>query len=160
MTEDERKAYFLQQLHIGDQWAEHVARNITECGKYAYATPTQVAETPEQIAEFTAKEKDILLDRGRTLEVKSRSFHFTSVEDYPYPTVFVDTVEGWRAKEAKAVAVAVVSQKSGGIVVVPVSTEGSWSVKRIYDSKRGFEVSVLECPKELLRSFEEFVAWV
>jgi hypothetical protein len=92
--------------------------------------------------------------------VKSRSFHFTSVEDYPYPTVFVDTVEGWQAKEAKAVAVAVVSQKSGGIVVVPVSTEGSWSVKRIYDSKRGFEVSVLECPKELLRSFEEFVAWV
>jgi hypothetical protein len=160
MTEDERRAYFLQQLHIGDKWAEHVARNITECGKYAYATPTQVAETPEQIAQFTATEKDILLDRGRTLEVKSRSFSFTSVDDYPYPTAFVDTVEGWQAKEAKAVAVAVVSQSTGGIVVVPVSTEPMWSVRDVFDSKRGFRVSVLECPKSLLRSFEEFVAWL
>lgn len=160
MLAEQRRAYFLEQLAIGDEWADHVAKHITMAGKYAHATPTQIARTPEQIAAFTALEKDILLDKDRTLEVKSRSFYFTSIDDYPYPTVFVDTVEGWEAKQVKAVAVAVVSQKSGAIVVVPVSTEASWSEKRVFDSKRDFEVNVLECPKGALRSFEEFVAWL
>ena len=92
--------------------------------------------------------------------MKSRSFPFHSVEDYPYSTAFVDTVEGWRAKASKACAVAVVSQKTGGIVIVPVSTQSMWGVSRVFDSKRGFEVNVLECPKALLRSFEEFLAWL
>jgi hypothetical protein len=160
MIETERRAYFLEQLHIGDQWAEYVAKHITEAGKYAHATPTMIAETPEQIAAFTALEKDILLDKNRTLEVKSRSIYFTGVDDYPFETVFVDTVEGWQAKQCKAVAVAVVSQRSGGIVIVPVSTESMWSTRSVFDSKRGFEVTVLECPKGLLRSFEEFLAWL
>lgn len=160
MDAGERRAYFLQQLTIGDKWATHVAAQIMEAGKYAYATPTQVAQTPEQIAEFTAKEKDIMLDRGRTLEVKSRSLTFTGVEDYPYPTVFVDTAEGWHAKEGKAVAVAVVSQVTGAVVVVPVSTEPMWGVGKVFDSKRGFDIDVLECPKGCLRTFEEFLAWL
>jgi hypothetical protein len=160
ITDQEREAYFLEQLAIGDKWAEYVATKITEAGKYAHATPTQVAQTPEQIAAFTALEKDIMLDKNRTLEVKSRGFTFTSVEDYPYQTAFVDTVEGWVAKQVKAVAVAVVSQRTGGVVIVPVSTEAEWSVRRVFDSKRGFSVNVLECPKRLLRSFEEFLAWL
>jgi hypothetical protein len=159
-THEDRKAYFLEQLKIGDKWADYVAQQITDGGKYAHATPTMVAESEEQVAIFTALEKDILLDKGRTLEVKSRSIYFTGVDDYPFETVFVDTVEGWEAKLSHPVAVAVVSQKSGGIVVVPVSTASLWSVRRVFDSKRGFEVTVLECPKGLLRSFEEFLAWL
>jgi hypothetical protein len=159
-TDEERKAYFLQQLAIGDKWAEHVATQITEAGKYAHATPLQVAGSAEQIAAFTALEKDIMLDKGRTLEVKSRSFAFTGVDDYPYETAFVDTVEGWAAKVSHPVAVAVVSQSTGCVVVVPVSTESMWGVGRVFDSKRGFEVKVLECPRGLLRSFEEFLAWL
>jgi hypothetical protein len=160
MRTEERTAYFLQQLKIGDQWAEFVASQITEVGKYAYATPTKIAESEEHIKDFTENEKDILLSRDRTLEVKSRSFHFTSVNDYPYETAFVDTVEGWLAKRSHPVAVAVVSQKTGCVVVVPVSTSGLWSKKTIFDSKRGFEVEVFECPRSALRSFEEFLAWL
>ena len=51
-------------------------------GKYAYATPTKIAESEDDIKDFTENEKDILLSKDRTLEVKSRSFHFTSVDDY------------------------------------------------------------------------------
>lgn len=94
MRTEERTAYFLQQLMIGDRWAEFVAEQIQEVGKYAYATPTKIAESEADIKDFTENEKDILLSRDRTLEVKSRSFHFTSVDDYPYETAFVDTVEG------------------------------------------------------------------
>jgi hypothetical protein len=157
---EERTAYFLQQLRIGDQWAEFVAGQIREVGKYAYATPTKIAESEDDIKDFTENEKDILLSRDRTLEVKSRSFHFTSVSDYPYETAFVDTVEGWLAKRGHPVAVAVVSQVTGCVVVVPVSSQGLWSRRRVFDSKRGFEVDVFECPKPALRSFEEFLAWL
>lgn len=160
MNPEERKAYFIEQLKIGDSWAEYVANQITEVGKFALATPTKIAQSEEEIKDFTENEKDILLSRDRTLEVKSRSFHFTDISDYPYATVFVDTVEGWLAKRQHPVAVCVVSQKSGGVVVVPVSSAGMWGRKRVFDSKRGFEVDVLECPKGLLRSFEEFLAWL
>lgn len=160
MRTDERTAYFLQQLRIGDQWAEFVAEQIQEVGKYAYATPTKIAESEDDIKDFTENEKDILLSRDRTLEVKSRSFHFTSVSDYPYETAFVDTVEGWLAKRGHPVAVAVVSQVTGCVVVVPVSSQGLWSQRRVFDSKRGFEVDVFECPKGALRTFEEFLAWL
>jgi hypothetical protein len=160
MRTDEGSAYFLQQLKIGDRWAEFVAEQIQEVGKYAYATPTKIAESEDDIKDFTENEKDILLSRDRTLEVKSRSFHFTSVDDYPYETAFVDTVEGWAVKAVKPVAVAVVSQVTGGIVMVPMSSAAVWSQKTVYDSKRGFEVTVLECPRSALKSFEEFLAWL
>lgn len=160
MTPEERKAYFIDQLHIGDSWAEYVANRITAAGKFAEATPTKIAQSEEEIREFTENEKDILLSRGRTLEVKSRSFAFNDITDYPFDTVFVDTVEGWLAKAQLPVAVVSVSQRSGGMVVVPVSTVAQWGRRRVFDSKRGFEVEVFECPKGLLRSFEEFVAWL
>lgn len=160
MKPEERTAYFLQQLRIGDRWAEFVAEQIREVGKYAHATPIKIAESEDEIQDFTENEKDILLSKDRTLEVKSRSFHFTSVTDYPYETAFVDTVEGWLAKRGHPVAVAVVSQKTGCVVVVPVSTCGLWSRRRVFDSKRGFEVDVFECPRSALRSFEEFLAWL
>lgn len=160
MTPEERKAYFIEQLKIGDGWADYVAKQITQVGKFAEATPTKVAQSEAEIRDFTENEKDILLSRDRTLEVKSRSFHFTSVDDYPYETAFVDTVEGWLAKRQHPVAVCVVSQRSGGVVVVPVSSAPMWGKRRVFDSKRGFEVDVFECPKDLLRSFEEFLAWL
>jgi hypothetical protein len=159
-TPEERRAYFLEQLRIGDKWADHVADMIMKAGKPAYATPTKVAQSEAEIQEFTRYEKDIILSDNRSLEVKSRSFAFTGVESYPYETVFVDTVEGWAEKVVKPVAVAVVSQRTGGIVMVPISSAAVWSEKRIYDSKRCFEVNVLECPRSALKSFEEFLAWL
>lgn len=159
-TPEERRAYFLEQLRIGDKWADHVADMIIKAGKSAYATPTKVAASEAEIEQFTRYEKDILLDGDRSLEVKSRSFAFTGVESYPYETVFVDTVEGWAVKAVKPVAVAVVSQVTGGIVMVPMSSAAVWSQKTVYDSKRGFEVTVLECPRFALKSFEEFLAWL
>ena len=159
-TPDERRAYFLEQLRIGDKWADYVADMIMKAGKSAYATPTKVAASEAEVEQFTRYEKDIILANDRSLEVKSRSFAFNGVESYPYETVFVDTVEGWAEKVVKPVAVAVVSQVTGGIVMVPMSTVGVWSEKRVFDSKRGFEVNVLECPRSALKSFEEFLAWL
>lgn len=160
MTPEERHAYFLEQLKIGDEWAEYVAARIRHAGKHAEATPTQVAQSAEEVQEFTENEKDILLDQGRTLEVKSRSVSFTGIHDYPYETVFVDTVEGWLQKRSDPVAVAVVSQVTGGVVMIPCKTEGLWGRRTVFDGKRGFEITVFECGRGLLRSFEEFVGWL
>ena len=160
MTPEERNAYFLEQLKIGDEWAEYVAEKIRQSGKHAEATPLEVAQSPGEVQAFTENEKDILLDQGMTLEVKSRSVSFTGVHDYPYETVFVDTVEGWLQKVANPVAVAVVSQRTGGVVMIPCKTQSLWGRRTVFDSKRGFEITVFECERNLLRSFEEFVAWL
>lgn len=160
MTPEERHAYFLEQLKIGDEWAEYVAEKIRQSGKHAEATPLEVAQFPGEVQEFTENEKDILLDQGRTLEVKSRSVSFTGIHDYPYGTVFVDTVEGWLQKRSYPVAVAVVSQVTGGVVMIPVKTQPLWGERTVFDGKRGFEITVFECERNLLRSFEEFVGWL
>lgn len=155
------KEFFIEQLLIGDRWAEHVAKRIREAGKYAVASPTEFAETEAEREHFKVFDKDITLSRGRVLEVKSRDITFTDdPASFPYETAFMDTVEGWAAKDVTPVAVAVVSQKTGAVVVAPVSKFDQWTKSTTFDRKRGFEIHVWNCHRNLLKTFEEFVAWI
>ena len=158
MTSDE---FFREQLRRGDYWAEQVARRIREAGKFAKASPTQFAETEAEREHFKVFDKDIELSNNRVLEVKSRNLSFTDdPASFPYETAFMDTVEGWLAKDVQPVAVAVVSQVTGAVVVAPVSRFSEWTRLDTFDRVRGFAVTVYECPKGLLKTFGEFVAWL
>lgn len=157
----DKRELFLQQLKLGDLWADHVAAEIRKLGKEAVASPHQVATTQAERDMFTEFDKDIKLSRDRVLEVKSRSLSFTDdPATFPYETAFIDTVEGWKAKDVTPVAVAIVSQKTGAIVIAPVSKQPEWSQSRVHDRLRGFDITVYECPRIFLKSFREFVAWL
>ena len=153
--------FFKQQLLTGDYWAEQVAKAIREAGKYAVASPTEFAQNEAEREHFKVFDKDITLSDNRVLEVKSRDLSFTAdPASFPYETAFMDTVEGWAAKDVTPVAVAVVSQKTGAVLVAPVSKFDEWTRRTIFDGKRGFNVNVFECPRTLLKTFKEFVDWL
>lgn len=153
--------FFREQLKVGDYWAEQVAKQIRAAGKFAVASPTEFAETEAEREHFKTFDKDITLSRNRVLEVKSRNLSFTAdPASFPYETAFMDTVEGWEAKDVQPTAVAVVSQVTGAVLIAPVSRFAEWKQSRVYDRVRGFHIRVYECPRGLLKTFGEFVEWL
>lgn len=158
MVDDE---FFREQLRRGDYWAEQVAKRIREAGKFAKASPTEFAETEAEREHFKQFDKDIELSNNRVLEVKSRNLSFSDdPTSFPYETAFMDTVEGWLAKDVQPVAVAVVSQVTGAVLVAPVSRFSEWTRLETFDRVRGFPVTVFECPKALLKTFQAFIDWL
>jgi hypothetical protein len=152
---------FVSQLRTGHEFAEVVAQRLRGRGIAVRVTPMEIRSDIEDRHRF-ADEHDLTVGRHRKLwiDVKSRNLRFTGVADYPYPTALVDTLSGWRAKTRKPAAVVIVSQVTGAMVVVPRSTEPSWTVHQRSDRLRGIEDSFLEVARELLRPFEDLAEWI
>lgn len=109
--------------------------------------------------DHTKREIDILLEDGRVIEVKSRksTCKFTSIDDWPFPDVFVDTEQGWERKEIKPVAYIIISQDTGSMLWIDGSTRDQWITKKVFDRYLGYDSYTLCSPKELLRRIDELV---
>jgi len=100
-----------------------------------------------------------LAKRWTPIEIKSRDLEFTSVEDFPYPSVFVDTVSGWAAKKPKPLAVVVLSQHSESTIVVPKSSLHKWAKIRAVDHVRHIEDLWYSCPIGECKQLQDLVDW-
>lgn len=121
------KELFVSELTIGTKWAFYVADFLNANGIACHATEMELAETEAEIPEFSKNEKDIILhDIEGSIEVKSRRLTFNDWLSYPWDEMFVDTVSGWHKKEEKPLAVIVVSQVTGKMLVIPRETEPNW----------------------------------
>lgn len=153
-----KKDLFLQELAIGSQWAEYVAKELTARGVPCAATEMRVAQTQEEIKEFTENDQDVvLLDGSGHFEVKSRRLKFNTIFDYPFDTVFLDTVSGWKQKKQKPIAYLIVSQVTGAIIAVPTNSERRWTKKTAFDKVRQFTDTWNEAHRHDMLSFKEFV---
>ena len=95
------------------------------------------------------------------IEVKSRKLGFNSDPDsFPMPTAFVDTVSGWRKKEKLPLAIVLVSQMTGKILVVPVTTSSNWKTIKSFDRKRKIEDLWYTVSKDLLKEYKVFLDWL
>jgi len=115
---------------------------------------------PDEVSDFIRFQKDIIVGdkRKAVLEVKSRAFKFTSPYDYPYSTVFTDTVSGWDAKQVRPAAVVIVSQETGGLIVVPSKTYPDWQVRRgLWLRDRRHYEDIYEAPLKLTKDFDWLV---
>jgi hypothetical protein len=74
--------------------------------------------------------------------------NFTGIEDYPYATAVVDTVEAWRLRERryrKPALIVLISRPTGARLFIDVvRTESQW--RRVWNG----QTETLECPVELL----------
>jgi RNA polymerase primary sigma factor len=131
---------FFEQLEIGHDWAEKLATRLTAAGVSASATPMVRRSSVDHRHEFR-NEQDVVLARGhRAVEVKSRNLaFFEEPSTYPYPTALLDTVSGWDAKHPKPIAVVLVSQITGAMLVAPLSTSDNWTVTNAHDRVRGID---------------------
>lgn len=102
------------------------------------------------IDEYRRTQKDLIV-AGRYLEVKSRTLRFTTRDSYPYPTVMLETVSGWQAKERKPDVYVLCSQPAGGILAVDARDMSRFTREKRVDRSRGLEDEWFFAPKELLR---------
>lgn len=167
-------ALFHQELVTGHQWSTRVGERLRAelpagCGYEVTVTPMEWRESLADVARFRS-EKDIVVARPGgpecVVEVKSRDLHFTDdPRSYPeaFPTAIVDTVDGWESKvhRDQVVAVVLVSQKTAGMLVVPVrTTRRSWVTESRWDKKRKHWAVNYEVHRRRLATMADLVTYL
>ena len=146
----------------GGRFAEIVAARLQADGINCFAPPIQIARTQQEREHMTMFETDIVfgwLKQG--LEVKSSSRIFGDVAgEYPFDTLFVDTVSGFDAKVVKPVAYIFVSQKGGGMLCLSPKTKPDWKIVDAFDSKRQINDCFYSVHKSKLQTYASLVRWL
>ena len=140
MPTEEDERYFAA-FRVGHKINEYVASVLRERQVWAHCPPLRIRKSLDEIDYYTKKGKDVITRAG-SLECKGRTVSFGwEPSSFPFPDQFVDTVESFDSKEEMPVAYVMVSQKTKGIVVLPVSTREQWTKKFVYDKtkKREYE---------------------
>lgn len=142
---------FQARLKVGKEWEQVVADSLVDQGIPA------TTNTPIDEADYAGTDTDIMVG-DKTIEVKSRTgtCPFTGPEDFPFKDVFVETSGGWEAKQKKPDYYVIVSQITGGMIVIPGDTRDQWNCRSIYDKACGFKTKTLVADKSLMKP----VSWM
>lgn len=96
-----------------------------------------------------------------SIEIKERSLSFTSPEDYPYDTVFVDDCRGLGRESLNHFAYIYLSRPTGQWVwLTPLDRDATWTEEVTFDRGRKHEVPVLVAPKAHLRPADSLIALI
>lgn len=146
------------RMASGHSWNQRVGDYLREQGIACEVPDLQYATTEEEIARFSAEEKDIILWDGSVLEVKSQSREFTSEpSQYPWDDFIVDTI-GYYLKRVKPIAYVFVSKPTGAMLVLNTNTEASWWEQTITDGRDGIPSKSLISSKANLRTMAALIA--
>lgn len=153
MTFDYHKA-----MTEGHSYNEVVAERLRSEGIGCEVPELELVSTKEEIQRMTENEKDIILDNGLVLEVKSRNIGF-SENPYLYwqKDIYVDTVSGYEAKKTKPYAYVMVSQKSGNMIVVHSNTKDRWFKKTVTDPYRKITDVFYKVEKQYITTWASLV---
>jgi len=143
----ENDALFKKELRQGFKWQLHVAKYFKDLGFDVDVPKLRIRESVNEISEFS-DEPDIVWC-GRIFEVKSRKVSFTCPADFPYQTIMVDTVSGWKAKEHKPTEYICVSTLTGAIICLGGETQPLWTEREAFDYTRKIRDMFYEADKSL-----------
>ena len=91
-----------------------------------------------------------------SVEIKERSLKFTSPDDFPYDTVFVDDLRGLGREYIHPFAYIFLSSVTGKWVwITPLDRDDTWEEKVVKDNTRGHDMGMLVAPREHLRHADE-----
>jgi hypothetical protein len=150
---------YVESFHIGGFWSKEVAKVLNGRGVRCVAPDVKIAKNNHERDEMTKFEKDIIFDwTDKCLEVKSSTREFTDdVFQYPFDSLFVDTVSGYDAKVDKPLAYVLISQKTRGIVCISPKTYDKWRKVNTFDHKREIMEWFYSAPKGVLQPFDSLV---
>lgn len=150
---------YVESFHIGGFWSKEVAKVLNGRGVRCVAPDVKIAKNNHERDEMTKFEKDIIFDwTDKCLEVKSSTREFTDdVLQYPFDSLFVDTVSGYDAKVDKPLAYVLISQKTRGIVCISPKTYDKWRKVNTFDHKREIMEWFYSAPKGVLQPFDSLV---
>ena len=93
-----------------------------------------------------------------SIEIKERSIRFTSPEDFPYETVFVDDLRGLSMERIHPFAYVFISKPTGDWVwLTPLDRDRTWKEEETFDRARRHPLPVLVAPKKHLRHKDELL---
>lgn len=152
--------FFRTEVRKGYYYAAIVGLALRARGIAVELPPLALVSSHDEIAQFE-DEWDLRVGTERLrLEVKSHRKPYTGPSDFPYRSVLVDTRHGWDRKKEIPCAEVLISQQTLGMCVIPPTTKGAWTINQRYDTQRNMMEEFYEMPRELLRTFDEFAAWV
>lgn len=112
--------------------------------------------------EYGADDYDILVkptdrSRWREIEVKGNGKFFTGLDDFPYESVFVETVNRRLKRDKPPEYYVICSYETGACICVHRSTEEQWTSIRTRDSQKNLYDNFLICPKDLCVSWDNMI---
>jgi hypothetical protein len=129
-----------------------VASHLERRGFKTEITPQRIRDKFEERAEYGDDADLFVFSRSGNklgIEVKGRLLRFSSAEDFPYPTLFVDRVA--KADKSSVFYYISVNVDKTVIAVIRASTKDRWIKTEKYDHVKNHPLWVYECPKELVK---------
>jgi hypothetical protein len=126
---------FRGNLEAGYKVQLEVATLLRALGHRVEVPPLRVREDISEIRGYV-NTYDLKIGSNRIAEVKSRRLRFTSPDDYPFRTIFVDTVSGWSQKAPKPDYYIVVSRETGRSIYTQGKLSLFWDVEERFDRER------------------------
>ena len=122
------KYHFMRQLEQGNQTEARLAESLILAG-----IEVEIPEYEKGMAtSYYTKNQVDLVANGFILEVKGRNQSFTCVEDFQYPTMFIESVSGFTKKLNVPDYYVNVSNLSTGIIGLDVAqTFDTWKIETI-----------------------------
>lgn len=149
-------ALFFKELREGYEWQKLVATHFEKNGFTVKMPELTIRDSFEKASEYIDT-KDLIVD-GHIIEVKSRREHFTSSKDFPYRTIFVDTVLGYDSKITKPLAYIMVSRETKAMLCLPSYNKPDyWTQETRFDRVRKINETFYMAPKNKLRSLDELM---
>ena len=150
---------YVSAFKQGGNWSKYVADVLQDRGVRCFAPDIQIATTNAEREYMTRHEQDIIFDwNDETLEVKSSSRDFTDeCSEYPYQSLFVDTVFSFDSKIVKPLAYVFVSQKLKGLVCLSPKAKNHWRKVEAFDKQRQINDVFYSASKSLLIPFDDLV---
>jgi len=158
---DDSDHRFIDHLVSGYKWQLYVLNAIQSQGYWGTVHPLQVRPDFGQRDDYSDA-FDILVGPSphqigvqwtHNLDVKARTRAFESPEDFPFPTIIIEPASRFTARgELLPTHFAMVSQYTGGIIVISSESARDWSTE--YKKGRKY----ITAPKESFMSFDDYIA--
>lgn len=91
------------------------------------------------------------------IEIKLRGLRFTSPDDYPYSTVFIDDMHGLAHADPPFAWVFVSKPTGKWVWACSLDWDDSWGEQNVYDAMRRYNVPMLVAPKSCLREPDQLL---
>jgi len=133
---------FKEDLAASQDAVERVARWLRDRGNAVIVRPTFVRPEAKQMTEYS---DDGDLEIIQRVEVKRRGFAFSSKEDYPYPTVFIDNCHTVENARPKPYGYVILNEAMTTALIVDCRTRSTWGKREVWDKKKGRNRCIYEC---------------
>ena len=148
-------ALFIKELKEGHEWQSWPALFFRLHGLSVEVPNLSIRENISEADKW--KDSFDLIVENFPMENKSRNEEFTCAKDFPYSTIFVDTVSGYNNKKIKPHVYIMISKPTGCLLWLPSLNADKWSIESKFDHTRKIYDDFYMCETKRLKPISTLV---